>query len=85
MDENQNIKNQFSKYIRKIILPKYEDIMDFEIIIKDDFGDKLFVDFIFRMDGTEYEIEQEIIEGVHNMIDLFGMEKINYGFKFYTL
>jgi len=84
MDTTQ-IKNQFSKYIRKIILPKYEDIIDFEIIIKDDFGDKLFVDFIFQMDGTEYEIEQEIIEDFHTMIDLFGMDKINYGFKFDTL
>ena len=84
MNINQ-IKNQFSKYIRKIILPKYEDIIDFEIIIKDDFGDKLFVDFIFQMDGTEYEIEESIIENIHNMIDLFGMDKINYGFKFNTL
>jgi hypothetical protein len=40
MDTTQ-IKNQFSKYIRKIILPKYEDIIDFEIVIKDDFGDKI--------------------------------------------
>lgn len=84
MDTTQ-IKNQFSKYIRKIILPKYEDIMDFEIIIKDDFGDKLFVDFIFQMEGTEYEIEESIIENIHNMIDLFGTDKINYGFKFDTL
>jgi hypothetical protein len=84
MNINQ-IKNQFSKYIRKIILPKYEDIIDFEIIIKDDFGDKLFVDFIFQMDGTEYEIEEAIIEDIHNMIDLFGMDKINYGFKFVSL
>jgi hypothetical protein len=84
MDAAQLV-SQFSKYIRKVILPKYEDIMDFEIIIKDDFGDKLFVDFIFEMDGTEYEIEQEIIEDTHNMIDLFGMDKINYGFKFDTL
>ena len=84
MNINQ-IKNQFSKYIRKIILPKYEDIIDFEIVIKDDFGDKLFVDFIFQMDGTEYEIEEVIIEYIHNMIDLFGMYKINYGFKFDTL
>jgi hypothetical protein len=84
MDTTQ-IKNQFSKYIRKIILPKYEDIIDFEIVIKDDFGDKLFVDFIFQMDGTEYEIEEAIIEYIHNMIDLFGMYKINYGFKFDTL
>jgi hypothetical protein len=84
MNINQ-IKNQFSKYIRKIILPKYEDIIDFEIIIKDDFGDKLFVDFIFQMDGTEYEIEEAIIENIHNMIDLFGTDKINYGFKFDTL
>jgi hypothetical protein len=84
MNINQ-IKNQFSKYIIKIILPKYEDIIDFEIIIKDDFGDKLFVDFILQMDGTEYEIEQEIIEDFHTMIDLFGMDKINYGFKFDTL
>jgi hypothetical protein len=52
---------------------------------KDDFGDKLFVDFIFQMDGTEYEIEEAIIEYIHNMIDLFGMYKINYGFKFDTL
>jgi hypothetical protein len=84
MNINQ-IKNQFSKYIRKIILPKYEDIIDFEIVIKDDFGDKLFVDFIFQMDGTEYEIEEAIIEYIHNMIDLFGMYKINYGFKFDAL
>ena len=37
------------------------------------------------MDGTEYEIEEAIIEYIHNMIDLFGMYKINYGFKFDTL
>jgi hypothetical protein len=34
---------------------------------------------------TEKEIEEAIIEYIHNMIDLFGMDKINYGFKFDTL
>jgi hypothetical protein len=85
MNINQ-IKNQFSKYIRKIILPKYEDIMDFEIeISRSQDKKKLNIKFIFEMDGTEHEIEQKIIENVHNMVDLFGMEYITYWFKFDTL
>ena len=82
---NDIIIKQFSKYIDRIILPKYADIIDYEIEVRNNhITDKILVDFIFYMDGTEYDIEQEIVKNCLNMMDVFGISNINYGFSFET-
>lgn len=82
---NNIIIKQFSKYIDRIILPKYAEIIDYEIEVRNnDITDKILVDFIFYMDGTEYDIEQEIVEKCLDMMDVFGISNINYGFSFET-
>ena len=82
---NNIIIKQFSKYIDRIILPKYAEIIDYEIEVRNNhITDKILVDFIFFMDGTEYDIEEEIVEKCLNMMDVFGISNINYGFSFET-
>ena len=54
MDEGQKIK-QFTKYINKIIVPKFPDILYFNISYKGSDGINAYL-FWFHMDGTEAEI-----------------------------
>lgn len=70
MNENQKIV-QFTKYINKVILPKFPDILDFNIYFKGGDGVNAYL-FWFHMDGTEDEIELEIQDEILQMRDLFG-------------
>ena len=82
---NNIIIKQFSKYIDRIILPKYPEIIDYEIEIRNnDITDNILVNFIFYMDGSEYDIEEEIVEKCSDMMNVFGLSNINYGFSFET-
>lgn len=84
--DNETIKKVFSRYIGKIILPKYPEIVNFDINTNNNHvNNKLFVDFIFYTDGTEYDIEQEIVEKCLDMMEVFGISNINYGFSFETI
>lgn len=76
---NNIIIKQFSKYIDRIILPKYPEIIKYDIEVN-----KFLVNFIFYMDGTEYDIEEQIVEKCLDMMDIFGVSNINYGFSFET-
>lgn len=80
---NDIIIKQFSKYIDRIILPKYPEIIDYEIEVRNyPITDYISVNFIFYMDGSEYDIEQEIVDKCLDMMEVFGMSNINYGFSF---
>lgn len=82
---NNIIIKQFSKYIDRIILPKYPEIIDYEIEVRNnDITDNILVNFIFYMDGSEYDIEEEIVEKCSDMMKVFGLSNINYGFSFET-
>lgn len=82
---NNIIIKQFSKYIDRIILPKYPEIIDYEIEVRNnDITDNILVNFIFYMDGSEYDIEEEIVEKCSDMMNVFGLSNINYGFSFET-
>lgn len=70
MNENQKIV-QFTKYINKVILPKFPDILGFDISFKGGDGLNAYL-FWFHMDGTEDEIELEIRDEILQMRDLFG-------------
>lgn len=82
---NSIIIKQFSKYIDRIILPKYPEIIDYEIEVSNyHITDYISVNFIFYMDGSEYDIEEEIVEKCSDMMNVFGLSNINYGFSFET-
>ena len=82
---NNIIIKQFSKYIDRIILPKYPEIIDYEIEVRNNhITDNILVDFIFYMDGSEHDIEEEIAEKCFDMGNVFGLSNINYGFSFET-
>lgn len=82
---NNIIIKQFSKYIDRIILPKYPEIIDYEIEVSNyHITDDISVNFIFYMDGSEYDIEEEIVEKCSDMMNVFGLSNINYGFSFET-
>lgn len=82
---NNIIIKQFSKYIDRIILPKYPEIINYEIEVSNyHITDYIFVNFIFYMDGSEYDIEEEIVEKCSDMMNVFGLSNINYGFSFET-
>ena len=82
---NDIIIKQFSKYIDRIILPKYPEIINYEIEVSNyHITDYIFVNFIFYMDGSEYDIEEEIVEKCSDMMNVFGLSNINYGFSFET-
>ena len=83
MDENQKIK-QFSKYISKIIMPRFPDILGFEITYGDERKIKKKIynpetpvyNFWFFMDGTEDDIEFEIRDEILHMKRMFGEDLI---------
>lgn len=82
---NNIIIKQFSKYIDRIILPKYPEIIDYEIEVRNnDITDNILVNFIFYMDGSEYDIEEEIVEKCSDMMNVFGLSNIYYRFSFET-
>lgn len=81
MTPEQRIK-QFTKYIDKIVKPKFPDILEVEISHERSIGIPVY-DFTFIMDGTEYEIEEEIKEEIFYMKELFG-EKFLARYKFET-
>ena len=74
---NNIIIKQFSKYIDRIILPKYPEIINYEIEVSNyHITDYIFVNFIFYMDGSEYDIEEEIVEKCSDMMNVFGLSNI---------
>lgn len=86
MDTELLIKS-YKKYIDLLVLPKFPDIMEFEIDYTpetDEYYPKF--EFTFLMDGTEYEVEQEIEESIFDMFDYFseGKNKKRVAFNFKT-
>lgn len=73
MDEAQKIK-QFTKYINRIVMPKFPDILGFDISYKGSVGLGAYNAYLFwfHMDGTEDEIESDIQDEILQMRDLFG-------------
>lgn len=81
MNEEQK-RLQYEKYIRKIIMPRFDDILDFEITHKPSIGTPVY-EIVFTMDGTEDEIEVEIENNIFEMKNLFD-DKVLFWVTFET-
>lgn len=81
MNEEQK-RLQYEKYIRKIIMPRFDDILDFKITYRPSIGTPVY-EIVFIMDGTEDEIEVEIENNIFEMKNLFD-DKVLFWVTFET-
>jgi hypothetical protein len=68
-----------SKLLDKLLLPQYDDIVEYQIIPNDD-----KIEIIFWMDGTDQEIEEEIVDECHSILRMIGPTQYRFLFKFTT-
>jgi hypothetical protein len=78
---------QTLKIVRKLldnfIIPKFEDIVEYDLKHQKDInGNKVKIDFI--MDGTEEEIEEEIVDECYNLLKYYGLPNLKLSFSFTT-
>ncbi len=67
------------KLLDKLILPKYEDIVEYHIIIND-----RDIEITFWMDGTDQETEEEIVDECWSVLSMLGSDEYHFIFKFTT-
>jgi len=68
-----------NKLLDKLLLPQYDDIVEYQIIPNDD-----KIEIIFWMDGTDQEIEEEIVDECHSILRMIGPTQYRFLFKFTT-
>ena len=72
-----------SKVIRKLIdnliLPQYEDIDEYHIILDDN-----IIEITFWMDGTDQETEEEIVNDCWGALSMLGSDDYHIVIKFTT-
>lgn len=78
---------QTLKIVRKLldnfIVPKFEDIAEYDLKHQKDInGNKVKIDFI--MDGTEEEIEEEIVDECYNLLKYYDLPNLKLSFTFTT-
>ena len=71
--------NTLTKLLDNFILPKFEEIMEYKLIPSHN-GSYLRVEF--WMDGTEPDIEEEIVDTIEGFLKYFnlGDARFEYGF-----
>lgn len=69
------------KLLDNFILPKFGEIMSYDFIETDN-DEKLIIEF--WMDGTEQELEEEIVDEFHNLQKYYGLSNLRVKFKFTT-
>ena len=67
-----------SKLIDKFILPQYDDIYEYQVIPNDK-----NIEIVFWMDGTDQEIEEEIVSETFTYLSMMSSE-YHFIFKFTT-
>jgi hypothetical protein len=78
---------QTLKILRKLldnfILPKFEDIFEYELKHRKDIdGDIVQIEFL--MDGTEQDIEEEIVEQCYNLLKYCDLPNLRLNLRFTT-
>lgn len=78
---------QTLKIVRKLldnfIIPKFEDIAEYDLKHrKDIYGDKVQIEFL--MDGTEQEIEEQIVNECYNLLKYYDLPNLRLNFRFTT-
>lgn len=76
MDRTLKIVN---KLLDKFVLPKYEDIMEYNTSIYNE-----FIEIVFWMGGTDQEIEEEIVSECDSVLSIVGSTDYRFIFKFTT-
>ncbi len=81
------IMEQELKIVRKLldnfIMPKFEDISDYKLKHRINIGGNNIV-IEFWMDGSEQEVEEEIVEECYNLLKYYGLPNLRINFKFTT-
>ena len=81
------IMEQELKIVRKLldnfITPKFEDISDYKLKHRINIGGNNIV-IEFWMDGSEQEVEEEIVEECYNLLKYYGLPNLRINFKFTT-
>lgn len=68
-----------SKLIDNLILPQYDDIVEYQII-----PNNYIIEIVFWMDGTDQEIEEEIVDECKSVLSMVGSKLHKFKFKFTT-
>lgn len=74
---------RIKKYVRHIILPKYPEIIDFDVVDKYN-TNVSFLEFDFVVDGSDEQQEIEIEDSISDMFRYLSIERIVYGINFKT-
>ena len=69
--------NIIKKLLDNFIVPKFEDIINYEVSLNDN---GLVV--LFFMDGTDEEIEQEIVYECQNILKYYSLPDIKIRYRF---
>lgn len=89
----ENYIPRVKKYVKHIILPKFPEIVGFDVEGKEMVGFDVkvkhnnvvsFLEFTFVLDGTDEELENKIEDSIHDMFRYLSIEKITYGLTFRT-
>jgi hypothetical protein len=81
--EQKHILKILRKLLDNFIVPKFEDIYEYDLIPQIDIdGDKFIIEF--WMDGTEQEVEEAIVDECHNLLKYYGEPNLSIKFKFTT-
>jgi hypothetical protein len=67
------------KLIDKFILPMDEDIMEYQITSYDN-----IIEITFWMAGTEEEVEEQIVDECHSVLQMLGPTDYRFLFRFTT-
>jgi hypothetical protein len=67
------------KLIDKFILPMDEDIMEYQITSYDN-----IIVITFWMEGTEQEVEEQIVDECHSVLQMLGTIPYRFLFRFTT-
>jgi hypothetical protein len=78
MDRTLKIVN---KLLNKFILPKYEDIMEYSTSSYNEFKE---IEITFWMDGTDQEMEEEIVSECDSVLSIVGPTDYRFIYKFTT-
>ena len=68
-----------SKLIDNLILPKYDDIYEYQII-----PNNYIIEIVFWMDGTDQETEEEIVDECWSVLSMLGSNDYHIIIKFTT-
>lgn len=80
--EKKFLINQFNKYIRKVIVPTYPQIIDFKVVDWFPNNDLAFEFDFYFVEQPQSSLEIQVEDAIREMMDVFSIETIVYGINF---